>query len=260
MAFRYGDALQLELGNLNTKYKKYWAMLREKRYKASELGINRRVLSHWRTTGIMDVYDDNPEQTKLSFSGLFWLQITNELRSFGVSLEKISNIKKQMFDDDTSFFEVYMFITLTREEVDVFMLVSPDGRAIVATKNELEISESFGLIEENYIKINFNIVRNKILKRKIDIIQQPFLKGYLSDSEMSILDLIRDGEYKEITLKFSNGIVTTISKKSLEINPDPIKEIVKMMKSNDDFCQINLVKQNGKIVVMEKNVMDKVLK
>jgi hypothetical protein len=77
---------------------------------------------------------------------------------------------------------------------------------------------------------------------------------------MSILDLIRDGKYKEITLKFSNGIVTTISKKSLETNPNPIKEIVKMMKSNDDFCQINLIKQNGKIVVMEKNVIDKVLK
>lgn len=91
----HSEALILELD----AFKKSTALkqLRENKYRASDLPVSRRVLSHWRTLGIFDVYGDNPEQINISFIALFWLQIVSELRLFGLSLDKIEKIKHQLF-------------------------------------------------------------------------------------------------------------------------------------------------------------------
>lgn len=138
------------------------------------------------------------------------------------------------------------------------MLVSPDGEVITGSKNEIEAGEAFGLIEKNYIKLNFHTLLNRIIKRKIEVVQQPF-QSFLSDDESSLLDIIRDGEYKQVTIKFKNGSIEQITKRALDKqNPDPILEIRKIMRSSEDpFCTITLQRSNGKIVSLTKDIMEK---
>jgi hypothetical protein len=253
----HSEALILELD----AFKKSTALkqLRENKYRASDLPVSRRVLSHWRTLGIFDVYGDNPEQINISFIALFWLQIVSELRLFGLSLDKIEKIKHQLFSNKQKLLiELYIYLSWTRKSLDVFMLVSPEGEVIIGSKNEIEVGEAFGLIEKNYIKLNFHTLLNRIIKRKIETIQQPF-QSFLSDKESSLLDMIRDGEYKQISLKFNNGSITQITKRALEKqNPDPVVELRKIMASNEDpFCTITLQRANGKIVSMTKDIMEK---
>lgn len=255
----HSEALILELDAFTSKNKSALKQLRENKYRASDLPVSRRVLSHWRTLKVFDVYGDNPEQMQISFVALFWLQVVSELRMFGLSLEKIELIKKQLFSKKKSpIVELYIYFAWNRKSLDVFMLISPEGEVVLGSKNEIEAAEAFGLIEKNYIKLNFHILLNRIVKRKIEIIQQP-IQSFLSDEEFSVLEAIRNGEYKQIILKFSNGSITQITKKALEKqNPDPVEEIRKIMASNQDlFCTITLQRTNGKFVSISKDITEK---
>jgi hypothetical protein len=232
--------------------------VKNKRYKGSELNVSRRVLSHWRTLGLIDLYGDDKHPTRLSFLELFWLQSAIELRTFGMSLEKIYLIKAYFFDYlKTPLLETYLLRSIYEEDKDFFLVVSSDGRADVGTSYEIDVSEALGFLEDNYIKLNFNIIKNKFVTFKLDTINQKKTKLSVTDKEISILELIREGQYKEITLKFNNGIVSHILKKTFENNPDPIKEIKKLFGSNDGFCNISIHMANGKFVHMEKEIMKK---
>lgn len=255
--FRNNDLLTRELSELKTTHKKVLDLMRENKYRASDLPVSRRVLSHWRTLNLFDVYKNNPEQIQINYVALFWLQVVVELRAFGFSLENIDKVKQQLFSDpETPITELYIFLASTRKSLDVFILVSPDAEVIVGSKNEIETAEAFGLIEKNYIKLNFHILLNRIIKRKTDIIQQPF-QSFLTDKESSILELIRDGEYKEIILNFSDGAVTHITRKTLEDYPNPMSELRNLISSGKDFCSVTFKMKNGKVVVMEKSIMEK---
>lgn len=254
----HSEALITELEAFRNKHVGILKQMQENKYHASDLPVSRRVLSHWRTLNIFDIYGDNSEQVHINFVALFWLQIVSELRVFGFSLEKIEKVKQQLFSDpEIPITELYIFFASTRKSLDVFMLVSPEGEVIIGSKNEIEVAEAFGLIEKNYIKLNFHILLNRILKRKIDITQQP-IQSFLSDKEFSVLELIREGDYKKITLKFTDGTITRISKNDLKQNPDPIKELKRMVAlSEDPFCTITIQRVNGEFVSMEKDIMEK---
>lgn len=252
------EASELDHISLRKEHKVMLDFMRENKYRASALPVSRRSLSHWRTLNIFDVFGNNPEQINISYIVLFWLQIVSELRIFGLSLEKIEKVKETVFSSKKPLIETYMILAIGAKDVDVFMIVSPDADVAIGSKHEIEVSETLGLIEKNYIKINFRILLNRMNKKqKLDIIQQSVFGSFISPEERSILKLIRDGEYKEIKLKFEDGTVTHIEKKVLEQNPDPIKELKKMIASNDGFCEMSLKMQNGKFVVMEKIIKEK---
>ena len=257
LAFQCEDTV-FAIHRLNKENKAYLEQIMEKKYRASEVGLNRRVLSHWRATGLTDIYGDNPEQTHLSLIGIFWLLVIDELRSFGMSLEKIGAVKDYFFSDPSfPLLESYVIFSFTKKEIDIFLLVSPNGRPVVGTRKEIEIAESLGLLQENYIKINFSILKNRFLVKKDVVVRQKFFNSFLTDTESTILEIIQSGEYKEVVLKFGDGVVTYISKKTLEENPDPIKELKKMIASADGFSEISIKKANGRIVSMEKIIMQK---
>lgn len=237
--------------------KKRFDPLREIKYRASELPVSRRVLSHWRDAGLLDVYGDNPDQIKVSFIGLFWLMVAIELRRFGISIDKISSIKNHFFRDPKfPVLEGCLFSTFANKNIDIFIIVSSDGRADIGTKNEIELAEAFGFIQENYIKLNVRMLKNRIMSKKDEkIVSEDYTKGLLTDDEKTILDLIRDGDYKEVILKFEDGTVSRIAKKTLISNSNPIQELKKIISSADGFCDISIKKVNGKIVLFENTTM-----
>lgn len=253
----HSEASMLQDFRLREEHPEIFTSMRENKYRASALPVSRRSLSHWRTLNIFDVYGDNPEQLKISRIVLFWLQIVAELRLFGFSLENIEKVKSQLFaDKEEPLIETYFFLASSATELDLFLLVSHDAEVILGSKNEIDVGEMLGIIEKNYIKINLHILVNRMGTNKVEVIQQP-IHSFLSHDEYSILALIRDGEYKAITLNFDNDKITRITKKSLEQNPDPIKELKKIIASEDDFCTITLQRTNGKFVSMTKDITEK---
>jgi hypothetical protein len=242
---------------LADKQKTALEQIREKRYKPSELKMSRRVYSHWKGLGLLDCRDGS-DSPKISFLELFWSQIVIELRQFGVSLENIKVVKDRLFGNSKSILlEGYLVRSFMQKDKDFFLLVATDGRAEVGTRDEVDISEMLGFLELNYIKINFNVIKNRFLKQKASLATQSDYNAFLNDKEISLLSVIREGDYNEIVLNFNSGVVSRITKKKIEENPDPIKAIRDLMHSSDDFCNLQIKKANGKVVVMETEVMEK---
>lgn len=252
------EAGALEDFRLREEHPEVFEAMRENKYRASSLPVSRRTLSHWRTLNLLDVYGNNPEQLYISRIVLFWLQIASELRQFGFSLDKIEKVKKQLFKSKEPMIETCFFLASAATKLDLFLLVSPEAEVILGSKNEIDVGEMFGIIEKNYIKINLHILVNRMGGKKVDVIQQP-IHSFLSHEEYSVLETIRSGEYKEITLKFKDGVVTKIKKSVLEKeNPDVIAELRKIIASNENpFSTITIQKANGKIVSMGEDIMEK---
>ncbi|MCF7834065.1 MAG: hypothetical protein K9L98_01075 [Candidatus Pacebacteria bacterium] len=247
----------LVLGMIGGEKKPVLNKVREKKFKPSELKINRRVLSHWKQAGLLDTREKNAT-TMLSFLELFWLQIAMELRRFGVPLENIKTTKESFFKNSNAvILETYLLRSFIQKDKDFFMIVAPDGRADVGTRDEIDFSELVGYIDSNYIKINFNIIKNRFLKDKADLISKENIPSYLEDKELSVLDIIRSGEYKAVTIKFKNGIVSHISKKDIENNPNPYKVLGEIVKNGGEFGSITFQIKDGKFVSVETDVMEK---
>lgn len=240
---------------MSLEAKKAFEPWREIKYRASDLPVSSRILSHWRDAGLMDVYDDNPDQLKISFIALFWLIVAIELRRFGLSLDTINSIKNRLFET-RYFFEGYLVSALMNKDDDVFLIVSVDGRVEIGTRREIDASEALGLLEENYIKLNFKILRNRIFtKNKIELANPLFAKDLTTDTERTVLDFIRDGDYQEVILKFQDGSVSHVTKKALIKNPDPVQGLKEIINSSDGFCDISIKKFKGKIVHFETATM-----
>lgn len=239
------------------KQKTALEQIREKRYKPSELKMSRRVYSHWKGLGLLDCRDGG-DSSKISFLELFWSQIVIELRQFGVSLDNIKVVKDRFFTNPKSvLLEGYLLRSFMQKDKDFFLLVATDGRAEVGTRDEVDISEMLGFLELNYIKINFNVIKNRFLKQKAPLTAQANYNFFLNDKETSLLSVIREGDYNEIVLNFNSGVVSRITKKKIEENPDPIKAIRDLMHSSDDFCNLQIKKAQGKVVMMEIEVVEK---
>ncbi len=242
---------------LEGKQKTALEQIREKRYKPSELKMSRRVYSHWKGLGLLDCRDVG-DSSKISFLELFWSQIVIELRQFGVSLDNIKVVKDRFFSDSKSvLLEGYLLRSFMQKDKDFFLLVSTDGRAEVGTRDEVDISEMLGFLELNYIKINFNVVKNRFLKQKAPLTTQANYNSFLNDKEVSLLNIIREGDYKEIVLNFKSGVVSKINKKKIVGNLDPLKAVRDLMHSSDDFCNLVIKKVNGEVVVVETEIMEK---
>lgn len=232
--------------------------IREKKFKSSELKINRRVLSHWRQSGLLDTREKNTT-TMLSFLELFWLQVAMELRRFGVSLENIKITKESFFKNSNAvLLETYLLRSFIHKDKDFFMIIAPDGRADVGTRDEIDLSEFVGYIQTNYIKINFNIIKNYFIKEKSDLVSKENIPSYLNDKETSIIDILRSGEYKEVSIRFKNGVVSHISKKDIENNPNPYKTLSEIIKNGGEFGSITFQIKDGKFVSVETNAMEKI--
>ena len=111
--------------------------------------------------------------------------------------------------------------------------------------------ESFGLIKDNYIKINFNLIWNKLTKSDLPTLKEDFKYSRLGEEEKKIIDAVRGGKYKKLSIRFKNGIATHLEKESVET-----KDAVQALKetiAEQSFGKITLTQTDGKVIHM-KNV------
>lgn len=233
------------------------SIMTERQYKASELGLNRRVLSHWRSLGLIHLKDKNPEgENRLSYLELFWVQTAIELRSFGMSLEDIFTVKENLYlNHDRPLLEYYL-ARMVFGKSDVFIVVSNDGRADIGTRTEIDISEALGAVQGHYIKLNMRYIANQFQSFKEEVIQEKDFWRKFSPKEVEIVDDIRSGKYKEINVMFTSGVITHISRKNVIDNANVVKELKELMTKNE-YARVEVVLQNGKPIYYSNNVMEK---
>lgn len=205
-----------------------------------------RVINHWEKSGLVE---SNREQGKgwrrYSICDLLWLNIINELRKFGVSIESLQKIKtalSQHSDKVDSIFPILEFYAASYilNKKPVYLLIFNDYGIEIRTNEEIEITDEF-LKVPNHIKISLHDIIQSLVPQ-YELLPTFESKIRLTSKELEIIRNIRTKNYNEIVIKFKNGEIKSLDKTKV----DAEKELYKILKENNyDTVMFNRVE--GKI-------------
>jgi len=102
----FNELLNL-LENDSAGLMEYMDRLIARKFYIGDTGINRKTLKDWENNGLLPYEYLEEGWRKFSFIEWVWLECILEFRQLGVSLEKIREIKKQLFDIDPE--EVFLY-------------------------------------------------------------------------------------------------------------------------------------------------------
>jgi DNA-binding transcriptional MerR regulator len=222
--------------------------------------IDRRIFSyrkinHWQTEGLIDFEKEGKEWLKFSIMDALWLYIIDELREWGVSLEKIKKTKKSLsrFKEETgkqmAVLEYCAFLGLV-EKAPLTLIVFPDGSCAPIIYEEYKLNMINGI--PDHICINLNKILQNFFQN--DDLSPIFLLDFkLAHNELMFLDYLRSSKYEQIIIHYKNGKAERLE--SLErINVN--KKIAEVMRQ-DKYQNIEVTLKDAKVVSIVKKVSKK---
>lgn len=223
------------------KSARFFSFLSEKQFTIKDTGIKYRVINHWSTQGLLQ--DSRTEHEagwrKFSFIDVAWIQILLELRTFGLSLDKIKVAFKSIGKDDFVLLEYGVSLAMLGK--DICIVVFSDGEADVIPRATID-----KLSDRSYIAISLNTCLNTILQ---DDSCSPLLEEFnLSPIERGVLSQMRLGVFDEVLIKFKDGKVDRIDTKTRHMG-----EIGKLSNILNRICHgdFSIKKKDGKIAIVE---------
>lgn len=225
---------------------RYTNFLSKKNFTLKNTEHSYRAINYWCSLGLIDDDRNNGsrEWRKFSVVDMAWLGILNQLQEIGFSLNKI----KSCYDTLTKpLNELEYGISLCMLHKAVYLVVFLDGKAELATRDSLAISENFcRLDKQTFVVITLNNSLNKIFPNND---WGPMLDTFqLSGNELSILYALRNANYDEIVIHKKDGCIDRINTSTkyfgeFENLPDILKRA--------SFGEFKIKKENGKIYFIE---------
>jgi DNA-binding transcriptional MerR regulator len=244
-----GDSFEINFAtyHYDEKFAKVWAYLRNRKHTVGESPVSYRVINHWAKKGILPQgsQSDAGDWKKFTFVELVWLKVVSHLRKFGVSLEKIASIKTDVVEfnaeKDTYFLLEYYIAQAIASSDDPYIIVWSDGRADLASANELEMSRLFFSDRDRLLIPLKPIVSGMGLPVKSGGDQFP-----LSNSEQDLIGEISMGKNSEVVAKINDGKITEIETTRSYPDATTLKDIEKTLEKQGDFADINIKVTGGK--------------
>lgn len=84
----------------------------ERRFYINEAGIPRNILFNWNKQKLLPYDNTETGWQKFSLIEFTWLKIISQLRDFGLSLEKLKNLKTQLFNIEIDVYKEFFIKTL----------------------------------------------------------------------------------------------------------------------------------------------------
>ena len=244
-----------------------FSALFEERFKLSDLNITARVLLHWKEKGLLpdknDSFssheneiregskDDKWKSNRFNFFELVYLFILQDLREFGLSLEKLKNVKRALLHKldfleylpliteksiedakkqgvDTTIFEEVLnrkqeiidsideipetiskpsvlytiILSAILNKQDIRILISKSGNVSIDVLNTVGQMERNSINTQPHIALPlFSYLIRFLSTEKYSQLYVAY--KLLDDQEKLILEHVRSGRYKEITIRFN---------------------------------------------------------
>ncbi|HBD7428747.1 TPA: hypothetical protein KKX68_001506 [Legionella pneumophila] len=251
----YDDAFLCEIGQYLEKKKegnKIALFLLEKQFTLKDIDSTYRIINHWSKLGLFDdSRADNKEWRKFSLVDMVWLKVLMELRSFGLSLEKMKRsyeaIKKHI-----AIFEYGILSCIMRKSINLIVFL--DGHAQIVSGNMILRNESISYFKEtSYLVININRCLNRIFPTRNF---SPNLNSFeLSTNEMLLLGELRLESHDEITIKKKNDDIERINTNNIIKGNDVgvLADVINKVENGE----IRIVKSKNKIAFVEESHTNK---
>jgi DNA-binding transcriptional MerR regulator len=125
-----------------------------------------RIINHWEANGLIaNTRKDNKGWRRYSLVDVVWLHIIKELRAFGLSLEQIVKVKKNLSTPNVTsksefpLLEYYIALAMVNEPV--YLLVFSNGSAHPLTENEYQMNREFNT-STSHMQIQLNPIIQKM--------------------------------------------------------------------------------------------------
>lgn len=214
-----------------------------------------RTISTWVNYGLIDdPRDSNKGWRKYSLLDLMWVRIIDELRLFGLPLEKIKEVKDWLFiapiEGKTMYF-IDFFTTSALSGHPIALAVLSDGTAFLGMDEEVKLSQKHAGLK-HFIYLNLNEVIKEVFKLPELKTDYERLWG-LSKAELELLHLIKSQNYSSIEVVMGRGVI-----QRLEATQDvePESRIIDLIKENK-FQEINVKQKDGKVVSIKRTILTK---
>lgn len=244
---------QADFIHSNTAIKKQFNL---QEFKVEDDRLSSRVLNHWYETGIIS--DDRPNGKgwkKFSLSELVWVHIVFKLRSFGLNLEKIREVKNQIdfYNSDNNLskcplLDFFMLVAIS-SKVPVKLIVFESGQAELVRQIDIDIANELDFITEDFISIDLNKILNKILNKK------SLKADYLSYSDKPKSPLIKQIE-DSLTVNDIQSLTIRVKDKDYLIDEEFFtkdRSKANALMSVLKFGELVEKKNNGKSTFQVKN-------
>lgn len=244
-----GDAFDFSFSEYHQdeRYEKLRENLRDRKFTVGKSGVSYRVINHWVEKNLLPegCQGENGEWKKFTFVELVWLKAILRLREFGMSLEKLAIIKKEIMkwnikNNCYPLFEYYV-AQAKASDADPYIIVWADGNADVASMTEINNSTMF-FSEEDTLLISLKSIISKmgVLTSKSEA------QETLSRNEKELIRTVRFEGSKEVKAKINNHEVSEIE--TIRTYPDTseMSKIHAELRDNGSFGEITTKYGDGK--------------
>lgn len=225
-----------------------------------------RVLNHYEEKGLLlSTREKTLGWRRFNAYDLVWLEILDQLRTFGYPIEWIKKMRDHMLEDDkagtvengnyhTRPFEWFIALSLTSKK-EIFYIVLEEGHATYYDDSSPHIWS----IPDSYMrKPHISIPLAPIIKEIWDSIPEEQVEFHKSEfmeidkTEKDIIRELRSGKYESINIEFKNKKPERI----VGLQRKEIKRIEDVLRENK-FQKIELIQKDGKIVSIVTEISKK---
>ena len=221
-------------------------LLNDKLFSVASTGLSHRKINALETNDIIrSGRKDNKKWRKFSYKERIFLLIITELRKYGLRDKQLKHLRDAFFKK-ANVLASDIVIAEVLEENKVVLLVDSDGS--VSFHSLIHLDENY----TSFININLNAIVESLrkelgAKKKLNYITSADILTNLipSEKERKIMKIIRDKEYRTITITKKDKEPVIINAEMATILDE--KAAFEMIKTKD-YGEIHLVKRDRKIV------------
>ena len=235
-----GDAFEIAFARFQADAGRFKAKWNERIHTIDDDRISPRVLNHWIKNSLIE--DERPKGRgwhRFSSSDMFWIKTLIMLRQFGVPIEKLKSVKKELEVGGNShskrpLLEYYIAYTFY-EKKPARILVFSNGEALIASQEEINTALQFGTIQDDFISIDINRMLGN-LGSAID-----YLNESQTEIEKAVSSALNDPEIRKVTIE-SRETKYVVKATQLMEN----REAAIAAKQLHDFCSLQEMVHKGK--------------
>ena len=225
------------------------AFVREKRYTASKTDVTYRVLSHWDAQGLLPagMKESDGAWRRFNFIERVWLEAIKRLRAFGLSLETIARVQKQVmrWHEKSQFYPEFEYFTAKAwfSSADPYILVLANGDADVGVSGDIELGKILRGNKDMLLISLKSILKDMGIKR----IAHADTLHSLTKEEIELLVKIRIENNSEVRVKTDEeGRITELESTKTITDPPPNYELQKQLKDKGMYGEVVTKYEDGK--------------
>lgn len=215
--------------------------------------ISSRVFNNWQSKGLLETgYNHEGKWRRFNKIENFWINIIQDLRGFGCSLDQINEVKSHLFISDDklpTLLELAVVYSILREPMMLLVFKDEPIKLIPQSQYASNLSSS-SLLNRSHISISFLTLIKKVFRNSnLDTIAIEKNHKEITEDELKLIYFLRTGDFDEIRVVLKNGDISLIEGKA---KIDPKTRIIDIIKAHD--YQTIEIKVNGKnnLIIIQK--------